>query len=82
MQPEILNRMKHFAGMNRFKKEALRVSNRLGHNQVEPWVEQDKNTTADLARPSGRMLMLSIIGLGGSTAATVGPCRPGGPKPA
>lgn len=25
MQPEILNRMKHFAGMNRFKKEALRV---------------------------------------------------------
>lgn len=25
MQPEILNRMKRFAGMNRFKKEALRV---------------------------------------------------------
>jgi hypothetical protein len=25
MQPEILNRMKRFANMNRFKKEALRV---------------------------------------------------------
>jgi hypothetical protein len=30
MQPEILNRMKRFAGMNRFKKEALRVR----HNEV------------------------------------------------
>jgi calcium-dependent protein kinase len=28
MQPEILNRMKRFAGMNRFKKEALRVRTR------------------------------------------------------
>jgi serine/threonine protein kinase len=29
MQPEILNRMKRFAGMNRFKKEALRVRHSL-----------------------------------------------------
>jgi hypothetical protein len=33
MQPEILNRMKRFAGMNRFKKEALRV--RRGGGGVE-----------------------------------------------
>jgi hypothetical protein len=33
MQPEILNRMKRFAGMNRFKKEALRV--RLGRRGTQ-----------------------------------------------
>ncbi len=29
LQPEILHRMRQFAGMNRLKKEALRVSRRV-----------------------------------------------------
>jgi hypothetical protein len=35
MQPEILNRMKRFAGMNRFKKEALRVRKTLREIRVQ-----------------------------------------------
>jgi calcium-dependent protein kinase len=33
LQPEILNRMKRFADMNRFKKEALRVRERAGRQK-------------------------------------------------
>lgn len=64
MQPEILNRMKRFAGMNRFKKEALRVRMKLAglSGGARPTY---------MVRPrrrSGRMLMLSIVATASATA--------------
>jgi hypothetical protein len=72
MQPEILNRMKRFAGMNRFKKEALRV--RLGRRGTQGGgvVALEGGLTPPVCVDTALLICLVVCASlgGGSTGAT------------